>query len=219
MRMRKKKWADPFLEEHADIALKDPTHLKGNWKNLFEGKEIHLEIGCGKGDYFNEMAKQYPDTAWIAIEKDHSAAAVACRKTLTYGEDTLARKRMIVADASNLENWFEKGEVDVIHLNFSDPWPKKHTHKRRLSSKAFLEMYRHILSEDGYVRMKTDNKDLFEASVLYFLENQFQLTEFSVDYRRQEHPEDAITEYERRFMDLNQPIYLLVAKPILIDEE
>ena len=61
--------------------------------------------------------------------------------------------------------------------------------------------------------MKTDNKDLFEDSLLYFLENGFTLTEFSVDYRRNEHPEDAVTEYEARFMELGQPIYQLCAKP------
>lgn len=59
--------------------------------------------------------------------------------------------------------------------------------------------------------MKTDNKDLFEDSVLYFLQNGFTLTEFSVDYRRKEHPEDVITEYESKFMAEGQPIYRLCA--------
>ncbi|MBR3365151.1 MAG: tRNA (guanosine(46)-N7)-methyltransferase TrmB, partial [Solobacterium sp.] len=95
---------------------------------------------------------------------------------------------------------------------FSDPWPKRHYHKRRLSSDRFLNMYRSLLAADGCIRMKTDNKDLFEDSVLYFLQNDFILTEFSVDYRRKEHPEDAVTEYESRFLELGQPIYQLCAK-------
>ena len=65
--------------------------------------------------------------------------------------------------------------------------------------------------------MKTDNKGLFEDSVLYFLQNGFTLTELSVDFRRNPHPEDAVTEYESRFMSLNQPIYQLAAIPILPD--
>ena len=81
-------------------------------------------------------------------------------------------------------------------------------------SEKFLKMYYALLSKNGYIQMKTDNKDLFESSVLYFLENQFQITDISVDYRRNKHEEDAITEYERRFMDLNQPIYFMIAKPI-----
>ncbi len=213
MRMRKKKWADPYLQDHDDFCFSNPIDLKGKWKTLLNTKELHVEIGCGKGDYFNEMALAYPNTGWVAIEKDHSAAAVACKKSIEEYEN-LQNKRMIVNDASNLMDWFEEGEIDVIHLNFSDPWPKKYTHKRRLSSEKFLKMYYALLSKNGYIQMKTDNKDLFESSVLYFLENQFQITDISVDYRRNKHEEDAITEYERRFMDLNQPIYFLIAKPI-----
>ena len=62
--------------------------------------------------------------------------------------------------------------------------------------------------------MKTDNKGLFEDSLVYFNAAGFRLVEVSVDYRRKEHPEDAITEYERRFMDLGQPIYRCVVQKI-----
>ena len=58
--------------------------------------------------------------------------------------------------------------------------------------------------------MKTDNVKLFEFSILEFQNNGWLLDEFSVDYRRDEHPEDVITEYEHRFMELNQPIYRAV---------
>ena len=218
MRMRKKKWAEPYLQDHSSFAYTNPIECKGKWKDLLHCEELHVELGCGKGDYFNRMTDMYPNTGWVAIEKDYSAAAVACKKSLEEYENN-DRKRLIVNDASNLLDWFEDGEIDVIHLNFSDPWPKKYTHKRRLSSKKFLEMYHLVLSDSGSIRMKTDNKDLFESSIIYFLENHFTFTEFSVDYRRHEHPEDAITEYESRFMELGQPIYLLVAKPMIIKEE
>ena len=100
--------------------------------------------------------------------------------------------------------------MDVIHLNFSDPWPKKYTHKRRLSNERFLQLYDRILKDSGQIIMKTDNQDLFESSILYFTEFGFKITEFSVDFRRKEHPEDAITEYEQRFMDIGQPIYRVI---------
>ncbi len=211
MRMRKKKWADPWLAEHGDYAMENPTENKGKWKEIFHTDELHLEIGTGKGDYLNHMAKMYPEAGWIGIEKDRSAAATAARKAVEDETNDLHNERLIVNDAENLEEWFAEGEIDVIHLNFSDPWPKKYTHKRRLSSERFLAMYKKILSEKGMIRMKTDNKSLFEDSVLYFLQNGFMFTEFSVDYRRNPHEEDAITEYEQRFMDLGQPIYQLCA--------
>lgn len=212
MRMRKKKWADPYLEAHPEYALQDPSIYKGKWKELLGCEKLHVEIGTGKGGYLLAMSLMYPEEGWVGIEKDRSAAAVACRKALEE-RGGVENRRMIVNMAEQLTDWFSPGEIDVIHLNFSDPWPKKKSHKKRLSSAKFLEMYRTVLAEDGVIRMKTDNQALFEDSVLYFLENDFGLAEFSVNYRRNEHPEDAVTEYEHKFMEEGLPIYQLCAFP------
>ena len=100
--------------------------------------------------------------------------------------------------------------MDVIHLNFSDPWPKKRYAKRRLSSATFLDQYKRILSRNGEIQMKTDNSALFEYSLIEFQNAGFKMVEVSVDYRREKHDEDAITEYEQKFISLGQPIYRCV---------
>ena len=209
--MRKKKWAEPYLEAHPELVIPDPSLYRGSWNALFGCSELHVEIGMGKGGYLNAMAAMYPEAGWVGIERDHSAAATAARKLIEDPELSGENERMIAGNAEQLLDWFAPGEIDVIHLNFSDPWPKTYTHKRRLSSRKFLEMYHTVLRPDGLIRMKTDNKNLFEDSVLYFLQNGFTFTEFSVDYRRDAHPEDAVTEYEQRFLDLGQPVYQLCA--------
>ncbi|MBQ6451344.1 MAG: tRNA (guanosine(46)-N7)-methyltransferase TrmB [Solobacterium sp.] len=213
MRMRKKKWAEPYLEEHSDYALKDPAVYAGRWRELLQGGVLHAELGFGKGDYLLHMAKMYPEESWVGIERDVSAAAVAVRKAVEEGLENYSNTRMIVGNAEYMEDWFAEGEIDVIHLNFSDPWPKKYTHKRRLSSTRFLGMYRKLLSPQGKIIMKTDNKDLFEDSVKYFLDNDFRLLDISVDFRRNPHPEDAVTEYEQRFMDQDIPINRIIVEP------
>ena len=210
MRMRKKKWADPYLEAHQDYISDNPIDYKGKWKQILGCEELHLEIGMGKGSYLIQMAAMYPECGWVGMEKDRSAAAVAARSKLE-GDQDISNNRMIAGDARNILDWFAEGEVDVIHLNFSDPWPKKKYQKRRLSSAEFLKIYRTVLSDHGKILMKTDNQDLFEYSVLYFQENWFILTDFTVNYRRKEHPEDAITEYESKFMAEGMPIYRLCA--------
>lgn len=211
MRMRKKKWADPYLETHSDYIFSDPSEYKGKWKSLLKRDTLHVELGMGKGGYLIQMAKANPEEGWVGIEKDHSAAAVACRKAIEDEFFSKENNRMIVGDADLLDTWFDEKEIDVLHLNFSDPWPKKGAHKRRLSSNRFLEKYLRVLSDDGCVLMKTDNQRLFEDSVIYFLEGGFTLKEIWVDYRRDEHPEDAITEYEQKFMEEGLPIYRLCA--------
>ena len=207
MRMRKVKWATDYLP-NANCLVKEPSKQAGQWKKLLGTDTLHIEIGCGKGNYSLDMAKMYPDTGFIAIEKNESAAGIAAKK---YDEDeTDKHLKLIQDDASAIGEWFGPREVDVIHLNFSDPWPKKRYAKRRLSSATFLDQYKPILSRDGEIQMKTDNSALFEYSLIEFQNAGFKMVEVSVDYRRETHDEDAITEYEQKFISLGQPIYRCV---------
>lgn len=208
MRMRKLAWAEDYLKNSA-LVVAQPQELRGKWKQKLHTEELHVEIGCGKGDYLVEMSKMYPQAGWIGIEKDQSVAAIAARK-YDQTSDTLGNAMLVVGDAQDMESWFEPGEIDVLHLNFSDPWPKKRAHKKRLSHAAFIARYARLLPDQGAIRMKTDNTALFEFSLLQFQEGGWFLHEIHLDYRKECHEEDAITEYEQRFMDRNQPIYQAV---------
>ena len=207
MRMRKKPWANDMIASRTDCVVAQPSLMAGKWAQFSESGEVRVEIGSGKGDYWISMAHKCPEAAWLAIEKETSCVAIALKKCL---EDTTANMKMIVDDAASIEEWFAENEVDAIHLNFSDPWPKKGHTKRRLTYHTFLNSYRKILKDDGRIIMKTDNSSLFEFSLVSFNENHWDLKEVSVDYRRNEHPEDAITEYESNFMAKGQPIYRAV---------
>ena len=203
MRMRKKVWAKPYLEKRSDVIVIDASANVGNWKKIIPGEKLHIEIGSGKGDYWVKMAALYANESWIGIEKSSDAAAVAIKKC----PDNPANMRFINDDAQYLSDWFDENEVDVIHLNFSDPWPKKGHAKRRLTAKSFLEQYYRILSKEGIIIMKTDNSKLFEYSLLTFASEGWELIDVSVDFRRENHDEDVITEYEANFMEKGQSIY------------
>lgn len=205
--MRNKPWATAFLETFGDALISDPTQVVSNWKKRLNCEILHVEIGSGKGDYWNKMAHLYPSQGWIAIEKDRNVAATCLKKHM---EQILPTMALINLDAKDISTWFAQGEIDVLHLNFSDPWPKKGHSKRRLSHGIFLKEYARLLSDSGEIQMKTDNSSLFEFSCVEMSNHGFICKELSVDYRRVEHPEDAITEYEQRFLDLNQPIYRAV---------
>lgn len=204
MRMRKKKWAMPYLEANTDFVIFQPESNKGNWKKILNKDILHIEIGCGKGDYFIQMSNMYPDEGWLAIEKDYNCAAVAAKKALENRPDNAL---MIAHDAANINEWFLDEEVDFIHLNFSDPWPKSKNSKRRLSHSNFLQQYFKILNKNGKIILKTDNKKFFEYSLIEFTNFGYKLENVWVDFRDEDHPEDAISEYEAKFMALGQPIY------------
>lgn len=201
MRMRKKPWVDTLLQNPPSFVLNDLGPLSG--KTHAHHDMVHLEIGSGKGDYWIQMSQKYPKDLWIGIEKEPNVAAVAIKKA---SETIQENQIFIIGDAQDYLEQLAKNDIDIIHLNFSDPWPKKRTHKRRLSASTFIDHYKRILSEQGQIIMKTDNQDLFEYSMAQFSQSGFILEEMSVNFRRQEH-DDAISEYEARFMSLNQPIY------------
>lgn len=209
MRMRKKSWAIPFLESQTDLVIEDPSLYKGKWKNKLNRDSLRLEIGIGKGGYFDGMSRMYYEEGWIGIEKELNVAAIAAKKL---SNEILENRVMITKDAKDILEWFDKGEIDIIHLNFSDPWPKRGNKKRRLSHSNFVRQYYEILSEEGSVILKSDNSGLFEFSIIEFTHNGFEIEDISVDYRRDVHDEDVITEYESKFMELNQPIYRVVLK-------
>lgn len=207
MRMRKVRWAVEYLPE-SKVLVKDPSNNRGKWKELLDTEELHVELGCGKGKYSLDMAAMSPDTGFVAIEKNESAAGIAAKKM---DDDQREKKlRLIEGDAEHLNEWFADKEIDVIHLNFSDPWPKKRYAKRRLSASSFLKQYIQVLNDHGSIIMKTDNASLFEFSVPQFLNEGFKLEELSVDFRREAHDEDAITEYEEKFIEQGKPIYRAV---------
>lgn len=205
--MRKVRWAVEYLPE-SKVLVKDPSNNRGKWKELLDAEELHVELGCGKGKYSLDMAAMNPDTGFVAIEKNESAAGIAAKKM---DDDQREKKlRLIEGDAEHLNEWFADKEIDVIHLNFSDPWPKKRYAKRRLSASPFLKQYIQVLNDHGSIIMKTDNASLFEFSVPQFLSEGFKLEELSVDFRREAHDEDAITEYEEKFIEQGKPIYRAV---------
>ena len=209
MRMRRIKWAVDYLLE-AKCLVRNPQIMQGKWKENLNTKELHVEIGCGKGNYSLNMSKLYPKQGYVAIEKNESAVGIAAKK---YDNDhEKGHLALIHDDAQSLTEWFDEGEIDVIHLNFSDPWPKNRYAKRRLSSAKFLEDYKKVLNPNGEVQMKTDNAKLFAYSLLEFQNAGFYMVDVDVDYRSEPHPEDVLTEYEEKFVSNHQAIYRCVWK-------
>jgi len=210
VRLRKKKWAKPLLESQTEYVITDFEKVKGNWNKEFDNSNpIYLEIGMGKGDFICGLAMQNPSINYVGIELSETVAAIALKKIISH---ELTNVKIIRYDASNLENIFTSGEISRIYLNFSDPWPKKRHEKKRLTYKDFLSKYERLLGKDGKICMKTDNMDLFDFSVKSFEENGWKLSNVDREYPLTLNNEDVPTEYERRFREMNNPIYRLEAR-------
>ena len=121
MRLRNVKGSREQIAEN-EYVLKNAENNKGKWKEFFQDdKPIHLEIGMGKGRFLMEMAKLHPDIHYIGIEKYSSVLVRALEKM---EEEPLPNIHFLRMDAEYITQYFDKGEVAEIYLNFSDPWPK-----------------------------------------------------------------------------------------------
>lgn len=209
MRMRKKKNCSARMERCSSIRIAEPESHKGKWHEVFgNDNPIHIEIGCGKGSFVVGMAKMYPDVNFIAIEKVEDVIVMAMEKAI---ENEVSNVRFMDLDAERIEDFFEKGEIKRIYLNFSDPWKKSKQAKRRLTHKNFLDRYKNVLNNGDYIWFKTDNQKLFEFSLNSFTQENFKLQNITLDLHNSGFEGNVITEYEQKFVDLGQPIYRLEA--------
>ncbi len=161
--------------------------------------KLSIEIGCGKGNFIVENAKQRSEENFIAIEKISDVLVVCAEKI---AEANLENVKFLCADAKELCEIFPEHSVDVIYLNFSDPWPKKGYTKRRLTYSAFLEIYKKILKPNGALFFKTDNLQLFEFSLEQLSSCGFRLENITYDLHGSEFAANNImTEYEKNFSE------------------
>lgn len=198
MRMRKKKNGEKRMLACADYKIDTPQEYKGKWKDLIAGgKDLYLEIGCGKGTFITELAKRNPDNFYVAIEVVPDVIMLAMEKAKS---QELKNVMFVCFDANDICDVFEENELDGLYLNFSDPWPKTRHHKRRLTYKGFLEKYKQVIKNGGKIFFKTDNRPLFDFSLVQFMESSIPLSKVCTDLHNSMWEEGNIhTEYEDNF--------------------
>ena len=184
MRTKFKAWAEPFLNEHPEISLTN--------EEISELNDFYLEIGSGKGDFLINMAKNNPDKFFVGIEKNVTCSGITAKKLVEIEEKNA---KLLYADAINILPLLKDESVRTLFLNFSDPWPKKRHHKRRLTSEVFLKEYQRVIIKGGRLVFKTDNLDLFNDSLEYFQNSNFTLISVTNDYQGDD-KFDTETEYE-----------------------
>lgn len=205
MRLRHKKWADKVFLENKDIA-----------RNLsdFNEEEIksfnHLEIGSGQGGFLIEVSKLKPEEKYLGVEVNRNAFAMAVKHASLIKDDH-HNFLLLNAPIERLFPLFKEEQLDTIYLNFSDPWPKKKQHHRRLTYPTIQKEYYKILKPSGKLYFRTDNIDLFNDSIEYFKETN--LFDIEIIQPFDSHAVSFLppTEYENKFRAQGVAINLLIA--------
>lgn len=205
MRLRKKPHTDEKLQNFADFVS------RGDVEPIVKApaRELHVELGTGKGDFITQIAERNPQINFIGLEVEATVVLTAARKVR---EKNLSNVRLFVFDVSNIAELFAEHSVDRLYINFCDPWPKKRHAKRRLTNIRFLELYRKILKVGGEIYFKTDNRGLFDYSLEQFAEAGLDVRDVTNDLHANEPPDNIRTEYENRFSSEGVPINFCIVR-------
>lgn len=208
MRLRRKAWAEPEILE-SSLFIQNPREFKGRWREVFgNDNKISLELGCGKGKFIADIAKQNLNINFVAIDLKFEVLVYVKRKC---EELSLTNVRILAFDINYINEVFDKGEISDIYLNFSTPWPKAKHNKRRLTHPRILTKYFDIISDDSKIRLKTDHEVFFLDSIEYLEGNGFNITYKTMDLHS-ENIDNILTEYEEKFLNKGMKIMYLIAE-------
>jgi tRNA (guanine-N7-)-methyltransferase len=138
--------------------------IKGKWRSAYfkNNNPITVELACGRGEYSVNLAKLFPEKNFIGV--DIKGERIWKGSTLAL-EHKLLNVAFLRTPILLMENFFEKGEIDEVWITFPDPRPRKRDIKRRLTSPRYMEIYKNLVKEGSYIRLKTDNTPLYKYSL------------------------------------------------------
>ena len=215
MRIRRKKWAREELD-NSTFYIDKPEEFKGKWQEKFDkSNPLHIELGCGKGLFIASLASKNRNINYIAVDMIEAMLGLSKRNIENaYNFENPENLYLIRANVEQISNVFDRQDlVERIYINFCNPWPKKKHNKKRLTHIRQLENYKTFLKENGEIYFKTDSDELFEASLEYFEESNFEIITKTYDLHNEPiFEENIVTEHEKMFSDEGIKIKALIAK-------
>ena len=165
--MKRKQERFKIIEENANvIEPSKPLYqsIRGVWSAEYfkNTNPITLELACGRGEYTIGLARIFPDKNFIGV--DIKGERIWKGSTIAL-EEKLNNAAFLRTHILLIENFFQPAEVSEVWLTFPDPRPRKRDIKRRLTSPRFLDLYKRLLQPGGFVRLKTDNTQLFDYTL------------------------------------------------------
>lgn len=164
MRMRKKWWAVPTLLD-SKRAYFWPEENKNKWNEIFKNEyPIHLDIGCGSGNYCISLAQKNQDKNYILWDKEAGVLVYALDELL---DKNIKNAVIIPREIDHIDTIFGENEISSITIHFPNPWPKNRQNHRRLTYPTRLKLYKKVLKPTGTIDFRTDDDELYFDTLLY----------------------------------------------------
>lgn len=139
----------PHYEGYEKFSLPSFSSLFGN------DAPIAVEFCSGNGEWIIEKAKSHPEYNWVAVEIRFDRV----RKIWARGKNAQVKNLFTVfGDAKTFaEHYLDANSLDLVYINFPDPWPKKRHAKHRIVQKDFSLLLQKVIKPLGEAIFVTDD--------------------------------------------------------------
>jgi len=204
--MPKKKRERILALKNFSNVTETPTELKERWhKDVFsKAQPIHIELGCGKGDFLVEMARRQSRTNFIGVDIKGARIFIGAQQGL---DEQLTNLFFVRYEILDLDEVFKENDISEAWITFPDPYPKKP--RKRMTHQRFIEMYRRIMEPQASIHFKTDDEALYEYSLKSLAENNCNIITQTADLYGDIIPDERLsvqTTFERRHIAAGKTI-------------
>lgn len=146
---RKSKLTEQRLNWYKEYYVSNPWEMRGHWRELMpQAKRVHLDLGCGKGIWTTRVAKEFPNDLFIGIDYERMCVSFAVERA---AKESLSNIFFMHDSAHGIESLFLPGEIDVVHINFPTPFPRKKEALNRITDSRRLMAYRTFFGRERNV--------------------------------------------------------------------
>ena len=134
-------------------------------KDIFDdfNKPLHLDIGCGSGNFLIKLAHNNKNWNYIGLEIREKLVS---KSKLKLKDEFIDNLYFAFGNAEYLlEDCIGKFPADIVSsvsFNFPDPWFKKKHHKRRIIQPQLIYKISQLMANGGFISVKTDVEQLFK---------------------------------------------------------
>jgi tRNA (guanine-N7-)-methyltransferase len=134
--------------------------LAKGWAELFAPQlaaplRIVLEIGFGRGEFQLDLAQRAQDVAHVGVEISRKRVLKQARRL---AKSEIANVRLLHGSGEQaVAELFGSASLETVWINFSDPWPKKRHHRRRLVQAPLVAAIADRLVSGGALHVATDD--------------------------------------------------------------
>lgn len=169
--------------EYKDYAFSEERapQNKGKWREkVFKCQDntpLDIEIGTGAGMHFAHYASHNPKRCVVGLELKYKPLIQTIRRAHRATDALGYAKNAAICryHAFNIDQLFEKQEINNVFIHFPDPWVTPRKPKNRFVNRRILNWIYEMQRPGSFIEFKTDSREYFLWALEEIKETSYQI--------------------------------------------